>query len=136
MKRVMKKAGGIKIIKEEFTKSAASFCRQVAAWVPDIISTFYLTKNHKTAKNSTTTTARVKNKHRFGILIIIDKFGLCLTKLKNIQILLSNISDRFLPTTKLFTGRKRLIKKHKEQRRNCLCGKEAFNSIVSVAKLY
>ncbi len=58
--RVMKKTGGIKIIKEEFTKSAASFCRQVAAWIQDIFSNFYLTKSHKTAKNSTTTKAREK----------------------------------------------------------------------------
>ncbi len=38
-------------------KSAAGFCRQVAAWFPDMFSNFYLAKNHKIAKNSTTTKA-------------------------------------------------------------------------------
>jgi len=40
-------------------KSAASFCRQGAAWVPDMFSNF-LVKNHKIAKNSTATKAREK----------------------------------------------------------------------------
>jgi hypothetical protein len=35
-------------------KSAASFCHQVAAWAPDIFCNFYLLKNHKIAKNSST----------------------------------------------------------------------------------
>ncbi len=55
-------------------KSAASFCLQVAAWVSDMFSNFYLVKNHKIANNSTTTTAREKNKHRFGILRILGIF--------------------------------------------------------------
>jgi hypothetical protein len=38
-------------------KSAASFCHQVAAWVPDIFCSFYFVTNRKTAKNSTTTKA-------------------------------------------------------------------------------
>ena len=38
-------------------KSAASFCRQVAAWFPDIFSIFYLVTNHKIAENSTSTKA-------------------------------------------------------------------------------
>jgi hypothetical protein len=38
-------------------ESAASFCGQVAAWFPDMFCNFYLTKNHKIAKNSTTTKA-------------------------------------------------------------------------------
>ena len=46
-------------------RSAASFCHQGAAWVPDILSTFNLVKIYKIAKNSTTTKAREKNKHRF-----------------------------------------------------------------------
>jgi hypothetical protein len=41
-------------------KSSASFCRQVAALVPDMFYNFYLVKNHKIAKNSTTTKAREK----------------------------------------------------------------------------
>jgi hypothetical protein len=44
-------------------KSAACFYRQVAAWFPDMFCNFYLVKNHKIAKNSTTTKAREKNKH-------------------------------------------------------------------------
>jgi hypothetical protein len=41
-------------------KSAASFCSQVAAWLPDMFWNCYLVKNHKIAKNSTTTKAREK----------------------------------------------------------------------------
>ncbi len=44
-------------------KSAARFCHQVEARVPDM---FYLVKTHKIANNSATTEAE-KNKHRFGI---------------------------------------------------------------------
>jgi len=33
---------------------------QVAAWVPDMFCNFYFMKNHKIAKNSTTTKARDK----------------------------------------------------------------------------
>ncbi len=39
-------------------KSTASFCRQVAAWFPDMFCNFYFVKNHKIAKNSTITKAR------------------------------------------------------------------------------
>jgi hypothetical protein len=38
-------------------KSAASFCHQVATWVQNIFWKFYLVKNHKIAKNSTTSLA-------------------------------------------------------------------------------
>ncbi len=41
-------------------KSAASFWRQVGAWFSAMFSNFYLVKNYKIAKNSTTTTAREK----------------------------------------------------------------------------
>ncbi len=41
-------------------ESAASFCGQVAALLPDMFGSFYLVKNHKHAKNSTTTKAREK----------------------------------------------------------------------------
>jgi len=40
-------------------KSTASFCRLVAAaWFPDMFCNFYLVKNHKIIKSSTTTKAR------------------------------------------------------------------------------
>jgi hypothetical protein len=56
-------------------KSAASFCRQMAAWFPDLFCNFYLVKNHKIAINSTTTKAGEKiNKHRFVILRILEIF--------------------------------------------------------------
>jgi hypothetical protein len=42
----------------------------VAAWFPDMFCNFYLVKNHKIAKNSTTTKAKEKNNQRFGILRI------------------------------------------------------------------
>ncbi len=41
-------------------KSPASFCHQVAAWFPDMFFNFYFVKNHKIAKNWTTTKAAVK----------------------------------------------------------------------------
>jgi hypothetical protein len=39
---------------------AASFCRLVAAPLPDVFATFIFLKNHKIAKNLTTTNAREK----------------------------------------------------------------------------
>jgi hypothetical protein len=47
--------------------SADGLYRQVAAWFKDMFCNFHLVKNHKIAKNSTTTKAREKNKHRFRI---------------------------------------------------------------------
>jgi hypothetical protein len=38
-----------------------NFCHQVAAWFPDIFSNFHLVKNHKIAKNSTTTLASLSS---------------------------------------------------------------------------
>jgi hypothetical protein len=35
-------------------KSAASFCRQVAAWIPDMFCNFYLVKNQKIVTNDST----------------------------------------------------------------------------------
>jgi hypothetical protein len=55
-------------------RSAASFCRQVAAWFPDAFCNFYIVKNHKTAKKSAITKAKEKNKHRFRILRILNTF--------------------------------------------------------------
>jgi hypothetical protein len=52
----------------DLSQSAASFYHQAAARVQDIFSNFYLGKNYKFANNSSTTKAREKNKHRFGIL--------------------------------------------------------------------
>jgi hypothetical protein len=40
--------------------SAASFCCQVAALVPDVFCNFYFVKNHKIANNSASTEAREK----------------------------------------------------------------------------
>jgi len=48
------------IIRNASEKSAASFCCQVAAWFPGMFCNFYLVKNYKIAKNSTTTKAREK----------------------------------------------------------------------------
>ncbi len=66
-------------------------------------------KNHKIAKNSTTTKAKGKYKCRFGILRILDFFVVCLTKLKNNQNLCNKICHRFILTTKLITGWNSLI---------------------------
>ncbi len=41
-------------------KSAASFSRQVAAWVSDMFCNFHLAKNHKIANNLAATEAREK----------------------------------------------------------------------------
>jgi hypothetical protein len=40
--------------------SAASFCHQVAALVPNMFCSFYLVKNHKIANNSATTETKEK----------------------------------------------------------------------------
>jgi hypothetical protein len=42
-------------------KSAAIFCCQVAACVPDMFCNFYFVKSHKIANNSTTAEAGEKN---------------------------------------------------------------------------
>jgi hypothetical protein len=41
-------------------KSAASFCRQLVAWFPDMFCNFNLLKNHKIDKYSTNTKAKEK----------------------------------------------------------------------------
>ncbi len=41
-------------------KLAASFCRQVAVFLPGMFCNFYLVKNHKIAYNLATTEARKK----------------------------------------------------------------------------
>jgi hypothetical protein len=82
-------------------KSVASFCRQVAASVPDMFCNFYLVKNHKIANNSATTAATEKIT---TYLESLEFFYECLTKFENHQVLLNKISHRFLVTTKLFSG--------------------------------
>jgi hypothetical protein len=82
---------------------AASFYHQVAAWFPDMFCNFYLVKNNKIAKNSTTTKAREKIITDLESLEFYKFFDVCFTKVKNNQILLNKISHKFLQTTKLFT---------------------------------
>jgi hypothetical protein len=83
-------------------KSAASVCRRVAAWVPDMFRDFYLVKNHKIVKNSTTTKAREKIRSDLKSLQFKEFFDVCLTIFKN-QILLNKITNRLQMKTKLFT---------------------------------
>jgi hypothetical protein len=45
---------------------AASFCRKVAALLPDMFCHFHLVKNHKIAKTQQPLKLEKKNKHRFG----------------------------------------------------------------------
>jgi hypothetical protein len=85
-------------------KSDASFCCQVAAWVPDMFSNFYLVKNHKIAKYSTTTNTREKISTDLEPLKFLKNFDVHLTNFKSNQILLNKISHRFLLTNKLFIG--------------------------------
>jgi hypothetical protein len=78
----------------------------VSAWVSNIFLNFYLVKNHKIANNSTTTKARKKLSTDLESLESQKCFDVCLTIIKNRQILLDKISHRFLLTAKLCTGRK------------------------------
>ena len=77
-------------------KSAASFCPQVAAMFQDMFCNFCLVKNHKIANNPTTTKAREKIKHRFGILRILEIFK-CMfeTKFKTIKFYLIKLATGF-----------------------------------------
>jgi hypothetical protein len=72
--------------------SAASFWPQVAAWVLDMLCNFYLMKNHKIAKNSTTTKGIGKISTDLESL---EFFNVCLTKFKNNQILLIKLTTDF-----------------------------------------
>ncbi len=49
-----------KIIADQ-DESAAGFCWQAAAWVPDMICKFYVVNRHKIANKSATTEATEKN---------------------------------------------------------------------------
>ncbi len=74
-----------------------------------MFSNFYLVKSHKIANNSATAEASEKISTDLESAEIKKKFDLYLTKLENYQILPSKSSQKFLVTTKLFTGWKRLI---------------------------
>jgi hypothetical protein len=63
-------------------KFTASFCRQVAAWLPDVFCNFYLMKNHKIVKNSTTTKAKEKIS-TVSESLEFKFFDVCLTRYKN-----------------------------------------------------
>jgi hypothetical protein len=76
----------------------------MATLVPDMFGNFYLAKNHKIDKNSTTTKAREKISTDLESLEFQKFFDVCLTKFKNNLILLYKIGHRFLLTTKLFIG--------------------------------
>jgi len=65
----------------------------VAAWFPDMFCNFYLVKNHKFAKNSTTIKAGEKIGTGLESLEFYNNFDICLTKFKNNQILLNKISQ-------------------------------------------
>jgi hypothetical protein len=57
--------------------SAASVCRQVAAWVQDIFCNFYLVKTHKIGKDLTAAIKLENKKHRLGILRILEYYLMC-----------------------------------------------------------
>jgi hypothetical protein len=83
----------------------------VAAWFPRFCY-FYLVKNQKITKNSTATEAREKISADLESLDFSKNFDACVTIFKNNRILLYKIGHRFLLTTKLFTGQKRLFGKN------------------------
>ena len=56
--------------RNNWDKSAGSFCRQKAAWISVMFCNSYIVKNHKIANNSKIAEAREK-RHRFGILRIL-----------------------------------------------------------------
>ncbi len=85
-------------------KSAASFCHRVAARVSDMFCNFYFVKNHKIANNSITNKARLNISTYLESLEFQKCIEVYLTKFKNNQGLHNKISQRFLLTTKLFTG--------------------------------
>jgi hypothetical protein len=71
---------------------------------PAMFCGFYLVKNLKIVINSTTTKAREKIDTDLESLEFYNFFDVCLTKSKNNQILLIEISRIFLLTTKIITG--------------------------------
>jgi hypothetical protein len=67
---------------QNWDKSAATSCRQVAAWVPVIFCSSCWVKSHKIAHNSQTAKTREKNKCRFEIIRILAILDKRFTKLK------------------------------------------------------
>ncbi len=71
---------------------------------PDMFWNLCVLKDHKIVNNWTYFEAREKIRKKFGILGKLEKFGACVTKIKNNQILPNKICDIFLVITKLFNG--------------------------------
>ncbi len=76
-------------------QSGVTFCRQVAAWFPDMFSNFHLLKNHKIVKNSTNTKAREKISTDLESSDFLKLFGVGLTKLKTIKFYLTILATDF-----------------------------------------
>jgi hypothetical protein len=53
----------VALISSQWIQSAATFCRQLAAWVPDMLSYFYLLKINAISNNSITIEAGEKVKY-------------------------------------------------------------------------
>ncbi len=83
-------------------RSAAKFCHQVAAWVPDMFCKFCSVKSHKIANKSATIEARVKIITNLGSLEFQNFGGVGLATFENNQILHNKISHSFQVKTKLF----------------------------------
>ncbi len=83
-------------------KSAARFCCQVVAWVPDMFCNLNLVKSQKIVDNSPTTEARVRISADLESLDFF--FDVCLLQFENYQILPHKISYILLVTTKLLRG--------------------------------
>jgi hypothetical protein len=82
------------IISHNEGKSAASFYHHVAARFPDMFCNFYLVKNHKIDKNSTTAKASDKISADLECLEF-HTFYVCLTKFKHSQTLLIKLATDF-----------------------------------------
>ncbi len=85
-------------------KSGASFCCKMTALVTYIFCKFHILKNHKIAKNSTTTEAREYISTYLESLKFQKSFVVCMTKLKRNKILYNKRSHLFQVTTKQYTG--------------------------------
>ncbi len=94
---------GFRIVQdlENEGKSAASFCCQVAALVPDMFCNFYLAKFTKLLITQQWLKLEEKIRTYLESIEFWKFFDVCLT-------LLNKISHRFLVTTKLFSGWKSL----------------------------
>ncbi len=64
---------------------------------------FYFVKNHEIAKNTTTVDDREKLSKNWEFLEFNNSFDVGYAEFKNSQILLNNISHRFLVAAKLIT---------------------------------